>query len=124
VFVRPGRPGATIGWEKTDLWERAAAIPDVTVARDDDGHEAAQFGAETSGQTFLYAPDGELLFSGGTTGARGHPGDNAGRATLLAMLRQDIQDRRTTKVFGCALFAPGDRAEHHDHTGAAHARTN
>jgi hypothetical protein len=125
VFVKPGRVGSAIGWEKTDLWERAAAIPDVTVARDDDGHEAAQFGAETSGQTFLYAPDGQLLFSGGTTGARGHPGDNAGRATLLAMLRQDIQGRRTTKVFGCSLFAPGDRAaDQHDHAGAAHAHTN
>jgi hypothetical protein len=124
VFVRPGRAGATIGWDRTDLWERAAAIPDVTLARDDDGHEAAQFGAETSGQTFLYAPDGELLFSGGTTGARGHPGDNAGRATLLALLRQDITDPQATKVFGCPLFAAGDRADPHDHAGAAHARTN
>jgi len=110
VFVKPGRVAASRAWERTDLWDRAAAIPDVTVIRDDDGHEAALFGAETSGQTFLYAPGGDLLFSGGTTGARGHPGDNAGRATLLALLRHEIGSRRTTPVFGCSLFAPGDRA--------------
>jgi hypothetical protein len=121
VFVKPGRAGSAIGWERTDLWERAAAIADVTVVRDDDGHEAALFGAETSGQTFLYAPGGQLLFSGGTPGARGHAGDNAGRATLLALLRHETPGRRATPVFGCSLFAPGDRADHPDHDGADHA---
>jgi hypothetical protein len=124
VFVKPGRAGSAIGWERTDLWERAAAIADVTVVRDDDGHEAALFGAETSGQTFLYAPGGQLLFSGGTTGARGHPGDNAGRATLLALLRQETPGRRATPVFGCSLFAPGDRADHQHHGGADHAHSD
>ncbi len=96
VFVKPGTVGASAAWERTDLWARAAAIPDVAVTRDDDGHEAALFGGETSGQTFLYAPDGTLLFSGGTTGARGHAGDNAGRATLLALLRRESPARRVT----------------------------
>ena len=40
-----------------------------------------RFGAETSGQTLLYDRDGRLLFSGGTTGSRGHDGDNAGFAS-------------------------------------------
>jgi hypothetical protein len=124
VFVKPGRVGSSPDWERTDLWERASHIPDLAIARDDDGHEAALFRAETSGQTFLYAPDGTLLFSGGTTGARGHPGDNAGRATLLALLRQEQPARRATPVFGCSLFAPGDRAQGHDESEAAHAHTN
>jgi hypothetical protein len=124
VFVKPGRAATSAGWERTDLWERAAAIPGVTVTRDDDGREADLFGAETSGQTFLYAPDGALLFTGGTTGARGHAGDNAGRATLLALLREEHPARRATPVFGCSLFAPGDRTERHDHTEAGHAHAN
>ncbi len=124
VFVKPGRTAATAGWERTDLWERAAQIPDVTVLRDDDGREAALFGAETSGQTFLYAPDGALLFTGGTTAARGHPGDNAGRATLLALLKDERPGRRATPVFGCSLFAAGDRAERHADTEAGHVHAN
>ncbi|MEO5819238.1 MAG: RedB protein [Vicinamibacteraceae bacterium] len=126
VFVKPGRAGASTAWERTDLWDRAAGIPDVTVVGDDDRHEAGLFGAETSGQTFLYAPDGALLFSGGTTGARGHAGDNAGRATLLALLRHEIASRRTTPVFGCSLFAAGDRApDAHAHEPAhAHPDAN
>jgi hypothetical protein len=126
VFVKPGRATASAAWSHTDLWDRAAAIPDVTVIRDDDGHEAARFGAETSGQTFLYAPDGALLFSGGTTGARGHAGDNTGRATLLALLRHEHTPQRTTPVFGCSLFAAGDRtsdAQAHE-TSHAHAHAN
>ena len=56
--------------------------------RDDDGAEARRFGAETSGQTLLYDEHGALLFSGGITGARGHAGDNAGRASLVALLNR------------------------------------
>jgi hypothetical protein len=62
VFVKPGRVGANAAWEGTDLWRQAGAIPGATVVRDDDGHEAGLFRVETSGQTFLYAPDGALLF--------------------------------------------------------------
>ncbi len=56
--------------------------------RDDDGAEAKRFGAETSGQTLLYDERGTLAFSGGITGSRGHAGDNAGRASLLALINR------------------------------------
>jgi hypothetical protein len=106
VFIRPsGVPG---DWAQTDLWRTAAAIPDVIVERDDDGREAALFGAETSGQTLLYGADGRLLFSGGTTGARGHPGDNLGRATILALLNREDPHRANSPVFGCPLFSAKD----------------
>lgn len=107
VFIKPG--GVTGEWEHTDLWQAAARIPDVTVVRDDGGVEAERFGAETSGQTFLYDTHGHLMFSGGTTGARGHRGDNQGRAALLALLDTGRADRASASVFGCSLFAAGDR---------------
>jgi hypothetical protein len=77
--------------------------------RDESGREAQRFGGETSGQTFLYDRNGILLFSGGTTGARGHRGDNAGRASLLALLDHQSRYASRTSVFGCSLFAAQDR---------------
>jgi hypothetical protein len=102
-FLKPA--GFADGWEQTDLWRAAAALPGVTVIRDDDGKKAARFGAETSGQTFLYDADGALLFSGGITGARAHAGENAGRTSVLALLnRAETGRSATTSVFGCPLF--------------------
>jgi hypothetical protein len=103
VFLKPSSFGDD--WEKTDLWRTASALPNVTLVRDDDGHEARHFGAVTSGQTLLYDAEGELLFSGGITGARGHAGDNAGRAALLALLDRKEPSRTSTSVFGCSLFS-------------------
>jgi len=105
LFLKP--EGFSNGWERTDLWRSAAALPDVTVIRDDDGREARRFGTATSGQTLLYDSNGTLLFSGGITGARAHAGDNAGRRSLVALLNGDRPDRARTNVFGCPLFASG-----------------
>ena len=106
LFLRPTI--FTEGWEQTALWRTARSLPNVTVLRDDDGAEARRFGAETSGQTLLYDERGTLAFSGGITGARGHAGDNGGRATLLALLSRSGGDRRGSNVFGCPLFASGN----------------
>jgi hypothetical protein len=95
------------GWEQTDLWRQAAALPGVTVVRDDEGLEAQHFGAATSGQTLLYDERGTLVFSGGITGARAHAGDNVGRQTLVALLNRQPAMRRGTSVFGCPLFHTG-----------------
>jgi len=103
LFLKPSQ--FFEGWEKTDLWRTAAALPNVTVLRDDDGLEAERFGAVTSGQTMLYDASGELIFSGGITGARGHAGDNAGRQALIALLDRKEPARRATSVFGCSLFS-------------------
>jgi hypothetical protein len=103
LFLKPSQ--FFEGWEKTDLWRTASALPNVTVVRDDDGLEAERFGAVTSGQTLLYDAGGELVFSGGITGARGHAGDNAGRAALIAILDRKSPSRRATSVFGCSLFS-------------------
>jgi len=113
LFLKP--EGVSNGWEETDSWRVAAALPDVTVVRDDSGREASRFGAATSGQTVLYDADGTLLFSGGITAARGHSGDNAGRSELVSLLNRGPSARAgslnpgqsdgdATSVFGCSLF--------------------
>jgi len=97
-------PGTNTAWTNTDLWQAAAAIPGVTVERDEAGREASHFQATTSGDTFLYATDGRLLFHGGITLARGHSGDNPGRSAIEALLDGTSAPPAATAVFGCALF--------------------
>lgn len=104
LFYRPERAGS--GWTDTDLWQAASAIPGVRVSVDEDGREAARFGGFVSGQTFLFAADGRLEFSGGITFARGHAGDNAGRDSLQALILGDGPASPRTPVFGCALGRP------------------
>jgi hypothetical protein len=103
LFLKPSNTDG--GWERTELWKQAAALPHVNVVRDDDGREAKRFGVETSGQTFLYDDRGSLMFSGGITASRGHAGDNAGQQSLIALLAQRQPAQRNTGVFGCPLFA-------------------
>ena len=105
LFLQPH--GFSNDWVQSDLWKTAAAIPGVTLVRDDDGREANRFGSATSGQTLLYDGDGALRFSGGITGSRSHAGDNAGRRSLVALLSGEAPDRTATNVFGCPLFTSG-----------------
>jgi hypothetical protein len=102
VFLKPA--GTTTNWEKTDLWRKASAIPDMTVYIDNAGIEARRFHAETSGQTLLYDRSGALLFQGGITLGRGHAGDNPGRSALQDLLREGHSNQVKTPVFGCSLF--------------------
>jgi hypothetical protein len=118
LFLKPA--GSSTDWEKSDLWQSAASIPDVTVIVDDDGAEARRFHAQTSGQTALYDVKGRLLFSGGITGSRGHSGDNAGRSAIVSLLNTGDAERTETLVFGCPLYSPrseclgeaNDRSKH------------
>jgi hypothetical protein len=106
LFLKPS--GVDDGWEQTELWRRAAQLPGVRVLRDDNGLEARRFGVETSGQTLLYDKRGNLVFSGGITGSRGHAGENAGELTLISLLSDGRVDRRVSNVFGCPLFADAE----------------
>jgi hypothetical protein len=103
LFMKP--QGFPADWSDTPVWRQAAALPDVTLLRDDDGRKARRFGAETSGQIVLYDAQGTLVFSGGITRSRGHAGENAGRAAIVKFLNESAADLRETPVFGCSLFA-------------------
>jgi hypothetical protein len=104
LFVKPR--GAPENWENTDLWQRVASMPRAKPILDVDGVEAHRFHALTSGQALVYDEAGNLLFSGGITPARGHEGDSAGRAYILAALGGAHLEHPTAPVFGCALDTP------------------
>src|SRR5215472_17081461 len=104
LFIRP--EGTPPDWEETDLWRNAAAIPGVTVLADPGYREADLFGAQASGQTFLYDASGHLQFNGGITALRGHSGDNIGRSSIVALLTGEGTAQRQTSVYGCSLRTP------------------
>jgi hypothetical protein len=109
IYALVYRPvDAEAGWEHTDLWNSAAALPGVHVMTDVGGAQARVFGAFVSGQTLLYSATGSLLFSGGITDARGHEGDNPGRAALTSLLSGGTPAAAGTPVFGCYLYSEAD----------------
>jgi hypothetical protein len=91
--------------ERSPSWRRAQEISGVVIIKDSSGAEVRRFAAETSGETRLYGPAGELLFHGGITGSRGHVGDNPGQAAVLDFVLHGAQARAlaSAPVFGCAL---------------------
>jgi hypothetical protein len=100
LFFRPAR--GSDKWSETDLWRAAAVIPGVTARWDDDGIEAKRFGARTSGQVFVYDPQGLLRFQGGITPSRGHAGDNVGREAICKIV-EGATGSAASPVFGCPL---------------------
>ena len=103
-------PALGEGWERSGLWEQAAAIPSARVWSDPEGALAARFGARTSGQVLVYASDGRLVFRGGITGSRGHAGDNAGESAIIDLIHGGDQ-QGGTQVFGCALASTLEAAD-------------
>ncbi len=108
LFSKPGASAAEI--QESDLWKKAAIIPDVSALYDNHAAEAEKFGGQVSGQTMLYDPQGRLIFSGGITSGRGHQGDNAGADAVIRVVRGERAPPATTPVFGCALHDPGAKA--------------
>jgi hypothetical protein len=105
LFLKP--VGLSTNWVQSDLGREVAAIPGLSASSDYNGREARLFGAETSGEVVLYGADGRLRFQGGVTLARGHVGDNPGRAALQALICHEPSLVTQTPVFGCPLF-PGN----------------
>lgn len=118
LFLKPA--GSHDEWEKSDLWQSAARIPDVDVVPDKDGVEARRFHAVTSGQTVVYDNSGRLLFSGGITRSRGHSGDNAGRSAIVSILNAGQAEQTQTAVFGCPLYDSGAECREEKHDGHVH----
>jgi hypothetical protein len=100
-FFQP--PDVPPDWTDTRLIRAARAIPGLHVVLDRDGAITAKFGAVTSGQVVLFDPQGRRLFAGGITAARGHAGENQGRAWILALAKGEVCAPGPTPVYGCAL---------------------
>lgn len=109
LFIRP--PGTPQGWEQSDLWEQARAIPGVEILLDPEAGEARRFGGATSGQVLLYGADGRLQFEGGITPARGHEGDSPGADRIYALVTGGKAELAQAPVFGCPLHDPTQQGE-------------
>lgn len=98
-------------WPETDLLDYATEQLKVPVLIDIDLIETRRFGIHTSGDALLYDYRGQLLFSGGLTPSRGHQGDSRGRALVLGVEQESMQQQDTlgtSAVYGCPLENPSD----------------
>lgn len=95
-----------VSQERSALIERAESLPNVKIIYDQGDVEAKRFGAETSGQAYLYNQHGELVFQGGITSSRGHEGDSPGRRAIMNWLENSSTLSSLVSrvaVFGCGL---------------------
>jgi len=97
-------------WGRSEIERDLAGLPAVHVDPDRGGVEARRFGVETSGHVLLYDRQGQLVFSGGITAARGHAGDSYGRAAVLDRILNTEGGRAGSSVFGCPLTTPRSTA--------------
>ncbi|RCS49221.1 hypothetical protein DTL42_11835 [Bremerella cremea] len=97
-------------WLDSQTVDLANQIPKTYTIIDKDGVEATRFGATTSGQVILFAPNGKRVFSGGITPSRAHEGDNLGSQAIEAYVCRGDLSVDQTKVFGCPLLGPGERS--------------
>lgn len=93
--------------KNSHLWKQAARFTPASLQIDIQ-QIAQHFGVESSGNILLYSANGDLLFSGGITAARGHEGDNAGKSKLISLLNNETTMFTQPAVFGCALAHPND----------------
>ncbi len=102
LFQRPA--GKTAEWARESaLWRESAALPGVETLLDESGTMLSEFDARTSGLAALYDGDGNLVYRGGITPRRGHMGDSAGRASILAFSRAGRVELAAAPVFGCSF---------------------
>jgi hypothetical protein len=105
LFVVPD--GEPAGWEEGEHWNKVQRIAGAHVIVDHGGAIAERvFSLKVSGHVLIYDPGGELRFSGGITGARGHEGDNIGEQRVATILAGRVADAPESHVFGCSLGDP------------------
>ncbi len=103
---------ATPEWFDTEVVRLAKSMKGVEIVFDDGGRISTRFGAQTSGHTLLYDAAGDLKFSGGITGLRGHEGPNRGRTTVTALGQNPRGPAQASVVFGCALVGTASQTCH------------
>ena len=104
LFVLPDGVGSD--WEDGELYRRAREIPGLRIVFDRGGAIAARLRVTVSGHVLVYDPGGALRYSGGITGARGHSGNNLGRARVIDLLSSGAADHDRAHVFGCSIEDP------------------
>ena len=92
-------------WRRSPIEQELAASSDVHIWVDKGGATARRFRVETSGHVVLYNSRGRLSYSGGITAARGHRGDNYGRAAVIDRILGAERYEPASPVFGCPLTA-------------------
>jgi hypothetical protein len=81
---------------------RARVLENVEREYSDEADVLARFGAQTSGQAYLYNRRGDLVFTGGLTDSRGHEGESSG----VSAIQRTVAGQPCAPgapVFGCAL---------------------
>lgn len=111
-------PHAPESFGDTSMIEQAIALPGTTLFMDRGGIEADRFRGSTSGYVLLFGTNGQLLFSGGITSARGHEGDNAGSDAIASLLGGTQSPTKVSPVFGCALKGPDTQPLPGEHFGS------
>lgn len=91
-------------WWSTALLSRAGRLPNAHILRDPGGVEAALFDARISGTVLLFNVEGDRLYAGGVTLARGHDGHNAGLQAVADLLIDDSAQRPAIPPFGCDVY--------------------
>lgn len=91
-----------VGREETRSVRAARTIPGLAVEQVSGLDDVRDFGAATSGQTFLFDPHGRVRYSGGLTEGRGSFATSRG----VKAIRSLLEGRASTAalpVYGCAL---------------------
>lgn len=101
-FFRPAEESDE--WAHSTTWARAARLARTRVMTDPDGAEASRRGALTSGHVFLLDEHGNVVFSGGVTGARGRSGENTGEIAVLSLIESG-RGQASAPVYGCPIGA-------------------
>jgi hypothetical protein len=88
----------------SDLFRDATRLPGVRTIAVPMREELQRFDFHTSGEVRLYRPDGALVYQGGITGGRGHPGANPGASAIVAAVRTGGAPMPSAApVFGCGF---------------------
>jgi len=99
----PSNQSAT--WIETETTDRLRRLPGAEIHLDRDGQQARSSGVSTSGHLLLITPQGQVVFSGGLTRARGLIGPATPQAHLAALIGQDTAEPSHWPTFGCPLFS-------------------
>lgn len=107
----PGLNSPEADSDRSSLRALTRRIPGAFCHEDPQGVETGKFGARTSGETFVYAPEGQLLFHGGMTSRRGQMGPSPGLDALERLVAEKPSGTIVTTVFGCCLPSSTDSQE-------------